>query len=130
MNGTDLLIYVGGVAVGHSTSSSININADMIDATTKGSAGWKDVLPGLKDWSMDVEGLVDYGQVEGFSECFANVANGTQIVAKFGTEVTGDVRYTGNAYVSSLSQSAPMEDVVTYSFTLTGDGALAEETVT
>ena len=129
-NGTDILVYVDGVAVAHATSHSLNINADMIDATTKSSAGWKDILPGLRDWSIDCEGLVAYDAAEGFSEAFADINSRTQVVVKFSTEETGDKRYTGNAYVSSLSSSAPLEDVVTYSLSFTGDGALSEETVT
>lgn len=129
-NGTDILVYVDGVAVAHATSHSLNVNADMIDATTKSSAGWKDILPGLRDWSIDCEGMVAYDAAEGFSEAFADINSRTQVVVKFSTEETGDKRYTGNAYVSSLSASAPLEDVVTYSLSFTGDGALSEETVT
>ena len=129
-NGTDILVYVDGVAVAHATSHSLNVNADMIDATTKSSAGWKDILPGLRDWSIDCEGMVAYDAAEGFSEAFADINSRTQVVVKFSTEETGDKRYTGNAYVSSLSSSAPLEDVVTYSLSFTGDGALSEETVT
>ena len=130
MNGTNLLAYVNGVAVGQSKSFTINLNQELIDATTKGSGGWKDHLAGLKDWSADIEALVDFGQSEGLSECFSDVTNGTSLTVKFGTEVTGDSRWTGTAYVSNLSWSAPMEDVVTYSFSVTGSGALSEETVT
>ena len=129
-NGTDLLVYVDGVAVAHATSHTLNINVDMIDATTKSSAGWKDILPGLKDWSIDFEGLVAYDAAEGFSELFADIGSRTQVTVKFSTEETGDDRYTGTAYVASLSASAPLEDVVSYSGSFAGDGVLTEETVT
>jgi len=129
-NGTDILVYVDGVAVAHATSHTLNISANMIDATTKGSAGWTDVLPGLRDWSIDCEGLVAYDAAEGFDEAFDDLSARTQVVVKFSTEETGDTRYTGNAYVSDLSQSAPLEDVVSMSLTFNGDGALSKETVT
>lgn len=129
-NGTDILVYVDGVAVAHATSHTLNINAEMIDATTKGSGGWKDILPGLRDWSIDFEGLVAYDAAEGFDEAFDDVGNRTQVTVKFSTEETGDTRYTGTAYVSSLSQSAPLEDVVSMSGTFSGDGELEKETVT
>jgi len=129
MNGTDLLAYVGGVAVGQSKDFSISIDSDMIDATTKDSNKWKEFLAGDKGWTADVEALVDFAQSEGFSECFSDVTNGTKITVKFGTEVTGDARWTGDAYVSNLSLNAPMNDVVSYSFSLQGTGSLTEETV-
>lgn len=129
-NGTDILVYVDGVAVAHATSHTLNVNAEMIDATTKSSAGWKDILPGLRDWSIDAEGLVAYDATEGVEELYADITGRTQVTVKFTTEVTGDARWTGSAYVSSMSLSAPMEDVVSYSISFAGDGALTLETVT
>ena len=130
LNGTNLLVYVNGVAVAHATSHTLNVNAEMIDATTKSSAGWKDVLPGLKDWSIDAEGIVAWDATEGVSQAFADITGRTQVTVKFSMEVTGDKRYTGTAYVSTLSMSAPLEDVITYSLSFAGDGAITEETVT
>ena len=130
LNGTNLLVYVNGVAVAHATSHTLNVNAEMIDATTKSSAGWKDVLPGLKDWSIDAEGIVAWDATEGVSQAFADITGRTQVTVKFSMEVTGDKRYTGLAYVSTLSMSAPLEDVITYSLSFAGDGAITEETVT
>ena len=129
-NGTTLLVYVDNVAIGLCTSHSLNVNADMIDATTKSSGGWKDVLPGLKDWSIDFDGLIDWSETENFSQAFADLSGGTKVTLKFSTEVNGAKRYTGDAYISSLSASAPMEDVVTFSGTFTGTSTLSEETVT
>ena len=129
-NGTQMLLYIDGVAVGAATSHTLNVNAEMIDATTKSSAGWKDVLPGLRDWSMDTENLVQFDATEGIDESFADLGARTQVVLKFSTEVTGDSRWTGSAYVTSISINAPMEDVVSYSMSFAGDGALTLETVT
>lgn len=129
-NGTDILVYVDGVAIAHATSHTLNVNMEMIDATTKSSGGWKDVLPGLRDWSIDCEGMIAWDATEGFSEAFADLSARTQVTLKFSTEVTGDDRYTGTAYITSLSASAPLEDVVTYSLSFAGDGALTKETVT
>lgn len=129
-NGTSLLVYVDGTAVAHATSHTLNVSADMIDATTKSSAGWKDILPGLREWSIDAEGLVAWDATEGVEEAFADITGRTQVVVKFSTEVTGDARFTGSAYVSQCNISAPLEDVVSYSISFAGDGALTLETVT
>jgi len=129
-NGTSLLVYVDDVAIGHATSHTVNVNAEMIDVTTKSSSGWKDVLPGLRDWSIDCDGFVAYDATEGISEAFADLTGRTQVTLKFSTEVTGDARWTGDAYVSSIQQTAAVEDAVTYSISFAGDGSLTEETVT
>ena len=129
-NGTNILVYNNGVAVAHATSHTLNFNAEMIDATTKSSAGWKDHLPGLRDWSIDCEALVAFDASEGIEELFTDYTGRTQLTVKFSTEVTGDTRWTGSAYISTGSINAPLEDVTSFSVTFTGSGALTAETIT
>ena len=53
VDGTDVLLYIDSVAVAHSTSCTVSLDIDMIDATTKDSAGWKENLEGNKGWTME-----------------------------------------------------------------------------
>ena len=129
-NGTALLVYIDGVAIGDATTHTLNVSAAMIDATTKSSAGWKDVLPGLKEWSIDCDGFVAWDATEGVEDSFADLAARTRVTLKFSTEVTGDARFTGTAYITSCNVTAAVEDVVSYTMSFDGDGALTLETVT
>lgn len=128
--GNELLIYVDGTAVAYTKGGTLNINNDMLDATSKNSAGWKDSLPGLRSWTIEGDGLYVYDSAYGVSDLYALINNKTQVSLKFTTAVSGDKYYTGNAYLTSLSLEAPNEDLSTFSFSFEGDGALAEATLT
>ena len=58
----------------------------------------------------------------------AYVHTRTSFTLTFGvtTSATGDTKYTGTAWISSLSLTAPLEDSATYSASFTGSGALTQ----
>ena len=57
-NGTQLLVYCAGNAIAYSKSCTLNRNVATIDVTTKTDNGDTNILPGLRDWSIDAEGVV------------------------------------------------------------------------
>ena len=124
INGTSLLVYAAGTAIAYSTSCTVNVNNAMIDVTSKDSEGWTDNLPGLRDWSIDVEGLVALDSSTNAEYISGLVADRTRVMLKFSTNVSGDGYWHGYAYVTSFSMSAPMEDKITFSASFAGDGAL------
>lgn len=123
-NGTNLLLYAAGTAIAYSKSCSLTANVATIDCTSKTSAGVTDILPGLSDWSVDCEGVVCLDQTTN-AEYLDGLRSGkTRVMLKFSTNTSGDGYWHGYAYLTSISISAPMEDVVTFSASFAGDGAL------
>ena len=53
----------------------------------------------------------------------------TQFELKFSTEVTGDIKWTGQAFLTSLSADTPNEDSSTWSGSFSGTGELVQATV-
>lgn len=130
LNGTNLLVYVGSNAIGGTRSCTLNISQDTPDATTKDSSGWKEVIEGLREWSIDFDGLYDPTHTEGLEERIdAIIDRDGAVTVKVSTEESGDTYWTGSAVMSSATLEAPMEDVTSYSGTLVGTGALAKATV-
>ena len=39
-------------------TGDVSLKADSIDASHKGTDGWKSTIPGLKEWSIDLETLL------------------------------------------------------------------------
>jgi len=130
INGTNLLVYIGGTAIGCATSSSISLNMSTIDTTCKDSAGWTDGIAGLRDWSIDTEALTQFDATYGFNDLVTAWKNRTLVTVRFSTNVTGDEYFEGTAYITSLSEDAPMEDVTTFSVSFTGVGELNTPTFT
>lgn len=127
-NGSDLLIYIGtgstATPIGWSRNCSISMSTQMSDATTKTNLGWSESIPTLKSWSIDTDGLGVWNEnIEEFMEIFNN-RTPVQISFKPRNITTGDMIYSGLAFIESFDIEAPMEDGVTYKISLKGSGAL------
>ena len=120
MEGTDLLAISGQQGL------TINRSADTIEITSKDTqGGWKAYLAGMKEWSIDNDGLyVPSDQSHKIlSQAFESgdpvcikVIDGKRKVGMFG----------GLAVITDYPIEAPHDDAVTYSITLSGMGPLAD----
>jgi len=132
LNGTDLILSVDGVAIAHASSNSFSSEMAMIDVSSKESAGNQENIAGQKSFSIDFEGLTDFGASGyGFDNLFELLNNKTEIDWIFGDDGTAGgqeapvaPKLNGKGYISSLSLDAPMEDASTYSGSITVTGAV------
>lgn len=138
VNGTLISIYkdVSGTLkkIANATSHSFDISKDMIDVTSKDSAGAKEFIAGEYGWTMNVEAIFeDDASVGASQQSFKDLATdllaGTILTVVISTNVTGDEKYTGSAYFMSLALSAPNNDKATWTGQLQGTGALTIGTV-
>lgn len=116
--------------IAFSTSANISFTNDVRDVTNKDSSGVYQCLPGLKSFEMSTDALQDYEANLDFQNFYEDYENGTQVTLRFSERLTGgsDKYYQGNAFVSSLSMDAGVEDNVTYSVTFTGTASVTEGT--
>jgi TP901-1 family phage major tail protein len=125
-DGKRIFVEAGGYVYAGQITSSVNLSANMIDVTTKDSSGWNENIAGLKSWSIDFEGLSDLADSDSFDRPFDQLVAGTAVTAWIGeADNTAGVRYEGSALVSDISLTAPNDEALGYSGTLTGTGALA-----
>ena len=138
MNSTDVVIQISeddGTSydiIGRATSASLSVSMETRSTTTKDSAGWDENLEGLKSWSLSGDGLVTYsitGDYDTPDELFTLLNNRTLVKVKFGSATSGEIDYTGDAYLVSYEQEAGVEENVTYSFGFTGTGVLTQASV-
>lgn len=127
-NGTNLLLKIETVALGHTTSCSLTLSNDLPEATTKDSSGFQEVIAGVISGEISFEGLVDYSDSSNAIELADFLLARTQITCIFGTTETGDAIYTAEGYLSSVEQSGEMESPVSYSGSITLTGAIAKTT--
>lgn len=114
------------LAISGQQGLTINRSADTIEISSKDTqGGWKSYLAGMKEWSIDNDGLfVPNDQSHAtLSQAFENgdpvcikVVDGKRKVGMFG----------GLACVTDYPIEAPYDDAVTYSITLSGMGALVD----
>jgi len=138
-NGTSLVVLIGTEVIGFATSCSLSLAIDAPDASTKQSLGWADEIGGQKSWSLTTDGLATVvpGTVATYvttAELNALAIARTSVLVKFTTvdnstvggvtPVTGDVIYSGQAFIESVDMTADMENPVTYSVSFKGTGPL------
>jgi len=129
-NGTDIGLFIDGTLVSYGTSHDFEITMETREASNKDSQGWAEKREGQKSWTASGEFIFAEDATMSFSDLFALVTARTKVVAKIATTTTGDKIYSGDAYITSLSKSAPNEDTVTFSVSLDGTGPLTEATLT
>ena len=128
LNGTVYLLSIGGTALPDQTEGSISISMETRDITTKDSAGYRELLEGLRSGSISVSGLVDDDGAGGAGgTLFTTLTNRTAVALVFGLDAaTDDYNYTCNAFCTSVEVSAATEDNVSYSATFEITGAITQ----
>lgn len=131
-NGSDLLVYVGGKAVGSCTSHTATFNSETKERAVKpvasiatiGSGLWKGKSIVSLSISISAEGLRFYDETEcGFKSLFALWKAGTPVTVKCMERASTDTPYLeGDFVITSLEESAPAQDDATYSLNLENDG--------
>ena len=115
----------------------MNVNHSPREITNKESGGFKEILEGLRDFSIDIDGA--YAWTNGSSGAAA-LTNGVDdaleddvltarlpIAFIFGDTVGAtDVSYTGSGYITSVSITGGTEDTATYSLSIEGTGVLTQ----
>ena len=136
INGTMFGVYAGGTKIAYATSASISMNHNLRDTSTKDSGGWRDQLEGQRDWEVSVEGMLIFtttaGAITGetMNELYSSyIYSRTVFELEFSTAVTGDIAWTGQAFMTSLSADTPNEDSSTWSASFSGTGELVQAAV-
>jgi predicted secreted protein len=131
INGTNLVIKVGGNPILKATTASLEMSVDMPDATTKDSAGWAEFFAGVRSWTLSTDGLIDYSGSNpvGIDELVGMLIARNTVTVQFSTSTVGDMKLSGSAFVTSISQTADMESPSGFSVSFQGTGALTQATV-
>lgn len=136
VNGTLVALYkdISGTLtkVANLTSTDFELSKDTIDATNKDGGSYKEFLVGLSGWTMNAEGIFEEdGSVTGVSakDLLDDIIAGDPLTVVMTSNVTGDLKLTGSAIVTSFAWNAPVNDVSTFSVSLQGTGALTVGTV-
>lgn len=107
------------------TSVDLPETLDTAETTAFGSSA-KSYIVGLTDATISVSGIWD-ATVDGYINGGAEPASRSFVFGPAGS-TAGNVKYTGEAIVTSYSISNPVGDVVTYSLDLQVTGAISRTT--
>ena len=119
-DGTKLL------AVSGQKGLTINRSADSIEVTSKDiKGGWKAKIAGMKEWSIDNDGL--YVPSDETHTLLGNAfENNEPVCIKVVDNKQKKSLFGGLAIITSYNVEAPFDDAMTYSISLEGNGALVD----
>lgn len=129
-NGSDMLLYVGGKAVGSCTSHTLSLSSETKERAVKPVASaslssglWKKKgVIGLS-YSISAEGLVFYNEIEyGYKDLYKAWKEGKSVEVKCMEREATTPYLAGKCIIASLELSAPAQDDSTYSINLENDG--------
>lgn len=113
---------------------SLEISDALFETTNKQSDSWSEFDRGRRSWTISADGIAAWGAVTG-SQSTIDVLDtfiaGTDVFIAFGenTNASGEVYYSGQARIQSISANATSDDAVRYSLSLQGTGPLTKTTV-
>ena len=121
IKGLDVLVKVGSVVVGGQRNASLEMSAETTDTTVKSTGGWTAKIPGLKSWTSSCDGIYFLDDT-GLAAAQTAFMNGTPVQLEFSN--ADGLAYSGQAVITSISVEAGQEDVVAYTISFEGTGAL------
>ncbi|MBW2672581.1 MAG: hypothetical protein JRD89_04080 [Deltaproteobacteria bacterium] len=114
-------VYLDTNKVAEIKSWSLDLGADDIETTSFDSAGWKEYLAGLKEWSGSFEGNFEPTDTTGQVALINAWVNGTSVTLDLKIDATK--KFSGSAFVKP-SIEMPVDDKGGFSCDFQGTGQL------
>lgn len=124
--GNLLGIEIDGKFVACETSCEFTFEADMLDASAVDSGRWKEVIAGLRSWSISVNAsMLIQSSATDLTSIINAFVSGQRMRVRIKTKVAmiGSILITGYVIVQNGGLSAAVNSTTTWNTTLQGDGA-------
>lgn len=132
IHGSNLLMFVGGKAIGHCSTCEITHNTESKERAVKppakqtgGNTGkWTEKSVTKLSESLSAEGFCFYDETEcGYSELLALWQKAEPVEVKYAHRGEDSMRYRSGKYViTNLKQTRPADDDASYSVSLESTG--------
>lgn len=132
VSGKDILLCIFNadgsklLAISGQQSLKINREKEMIEVNSKTiDGGWKSKVPGIKDWSIETDGV--YSQSQETHQLLNNAfENDEYVCCKVVNGKTKKPMFGGLALIKEYNIEAPFDDSSTFEVTLDGCGKLVD----
>ena len=109
----------GGTVAAYLKDVTPDFNADEIDVTTRSSAGWREWLQGMKDWTVEAGALwvPSNATIRAIRDAYMDRS---EVAVKVRDE--NDWGFNGTIIITHLGLPQPLEDGLTMDITMRGTG--------
>ena len=126
----NMSFQLNDVTVTCQTNCEISMSTEMFETTCKDTGAWSEPRPGTKSWTASGEANLAFDATYGIADIFTLWYDQTEEDFIFTTGVNDDSEFIGAGYINSISVSSQGNDAaVTFTYELTGAGALIYQTV-
>jgi len=131
INATSFLLLKDTTVVGHSKSTSFNVNVDLPESTSKDSGGWKEVIPGVKSGTVSCECLTDYSDTLSFEDLTDMMILKQKAVFYFKDPINTKLVLRGEGFIQSIDETAEFETATSFNLeiNLTGVFSITDASV-
>lgn len=120
----------GYTVLASATSCKMTLSGELQDITNKDSGSWITKTPKRFSWNASSDNMFESGAVtNGYDMLFAKMVAKTPINLGFNVKTGSNMAagaYVGQAYITSLDLNAGDGDIVTFSASFEGSGALTK----
>jgi predicted secreted protein len=114
INASSFLLLKDTTVIGHSRSTSFNVNVDLPDATNKESNGFQEVIAGVKSGTISCDCLTDYSDSLSFSQLSEMVITKEKAVFYFKDIANNKFLLRGEGFVQSVDETAEFEKATSF----------------
>ena len=125
INATSFLLLKDTTVIGHSKSTSFNVNVDLPESTTKDSLGWQEVIPGVKSGTLSCECLTDYSDALSFEHLADMVITKQKATFYFKDAVNPKLIVRGEGFINSVDETAEFETATSFNLEINLTGVFS-----
>lgn len=104
-----------------STNCAFDVSVNQIEVTSHTSDWFRQFKNDIAEWSVTCDGLITIGDYD-YKDMLDAQLNRTKITVRFTIGTPSGNYVYGFGYITSLTLNGPVEDVATYSVTISGIG--------
>lgn len=124
--GTAILSSIDGDTILCSTSATLTITNEEIETTCKDDGGAYTSTPGQQKWTIQIQGNIVYDNATGVRDLQELAMSKATAQVAFGNlDNPDDPVFTGNAFVSTLTETAGQNTPATWDVTFSPRGPLS-----
>lgn len=121
LNGSTLFVFVGENKIAKTTGYNISVEMSQLDKTSNESGFFADHIQNLGSWTLSSDSLLIYNGYS-YANLFDAFVNRERVWLSIGDET--NLTLIGQAVISTLSKTGPLESVPTISVEFKGVGQL------
>lgn len=131
LSGTSFRVLVDDKTIAHETEASLSSSLDFKEVATKDTDGIEKT-PGNQSWSISCNNLVMTDATttqQTIATLYALHKDKTKVAIQFTTNDTGDMVFSGYAYIGTFNITSTNDENVSGDFSFEGTGGLTLGTV-